>query len=80
MKTEFIFPNQPQVETVQPHLVYVKKELSWEYKHLSRQLAEEALLSEAQLNVLGAEGWELGGVFADTTTAHYYFKRMIEKK
>jgi hypothetical protein len=79
MKTEFIFPNQPLVETVRPPMVYVKKELAWEYKHLSRQLAEEALLSEAQLNVLGGEGWELAGVFADSTTAHYYFKRMREK-
>jgi len=80
MKTEFIFPNRPQVETVRPPMVYVKEKLGWEYKHLTRQLNEEALLSEPQLNVLGGEGWELAGVFADSTTAHYYFKRVREKK
>ena len=79
MKTEFIFPNQPLVETVRPPMVYVKEKVRWEYKHLTRKLKEELLLSEAQLNVLGGEGWELAGVFADSVTAHYYFKRVREK-
>ena len=80
MKTEFIFPDQPKFETVRPSMVYVKEKLGWGYKHLTRQLNEEAVLNEAQLNVLGAEGWELAGVFADSTTAHYYFKRVQQKK
>ena len=34
-----------------------------------------SLLSEEQLNELGAQGWELAGMTYDGSNTHYYFKR-----
>jgi hypothetical protein len=34
----------------------------WTYRHVQRPLTELGQLSDAELNVLGAEGWELTGV------------------
>lgn len=58
---------------IQPPVVYV--EPTWEYKHLVRDLAKAPAPDEAELNALGAEGWELAGTFARRTEAHFYFKR-----
>ena len=79
MKTKLIFPDQPAVENVHTPIVYTKEELAWEYKHLTRKLNDEALLSEAQLNVLGGEGWELAGIFEAGSSVHFYFKRVLRK-
>jgi hypothetical protein len=49
--------------------------LAWSYRHVQRPLAEVARFSEAELDVLGAEGWELAGVTAAGDTAHFFFKR-----
>jgi hypothetical protein len=40
-----------------------------------RELGSEGLLTEAELNVLGADGWELAGVTNESQRAHFYFKR-----
>jgi hypothetical protein len=37
--------------------------------------AEEGLLSEAELNAMGAEHWELTGVAGVGSDVHFYFKR-----
>ncbi len=58
---------------VQAPVVYV--EPTWEYKHLVRDLANEAAPDEAELNALGADGWELAAAFARGNEAHFYFKR-----
>ena len=49
----------------------------WEYKHIVRKLDEEAELNEKEMNVLGADGWELAGVFTDSTSVYFYFKRLV---
>jgi hypothetical protein len=40
-----------------------------------RDLGSEGLPTEADLNALGAEGWELAGVTNENQRAHFYFKR-----
>ncbi len=68
-------PEQVPNVRVQPPMVFVREEARWEYKHLARNLAEEPAPTEADLNALGAEGWELAGVFSDSLRVHCYFKR-----
>ena len=68
-----------QSEPVRPRMVYVKKSLKWEYKQIVRHLESEQPLDEAELNVLGEEGWELSGITQQPPLAYFYFKRLIEK-
>ena len=65
-------PGLPEVH-VNPPLVYV--EATFEYKQLSRELANGPI-TEGELNELGREGWELVSVLSDGHTAHFYFKRL----
>jgi hypothetical protein len=46
----------------------------WEYKTIERK-GGEGLPSEAELNVLGAEHWELTGVASAGERVTFYFKR-----
>jgi hypothetical protein len=46
----------------------------WEYKTIVRKAGEE-LLSEADLNALGAEHWELAGVASAGAQVTFYLKR-----
>jgi hypothetical protein len=62
-------PPVPDVR-VQPPLVYIQP--VWEYKHLVADTA----LEDAELNALGAEGWELVGVVPAPSATHLYFKRL----
>ncbi len=68
-------PQRPAGVPVQAPVVYV--EPTWEYKHLARDLTKEAAPGEAELNALGAKGWELVGGFAYASEAHFYFKRQM---
>ena len=45
----------------------------WEYREVIREAPD--LVSEAELNALGAEGWELTGVAPAGRYVHYYLKR-----
>jgi hypothetical protein len=65
-------PPVPPVHTELP-LVYVQP--VWEYRHIVRRLPEQPALDEAELNTLGAEGWELVGVLSEPSALHFYFKR-----
>ena len=67
-------PNWPmrQEARIDPPLVPV--EPRWEYKELVRK-ADAGLLSEAELNELGAESWELMGIAPAGEEVHFYFKR-----
>jgi hypothetical protein len=47
----------------------------WTYRHVQRPLTELGQLSDAELNVLGAEGWELTGVILESGVVHFFFKR-----
>jgi len=48
---------------------------TWSYRHVQRPLAELGVLSESELNDLGAEGWELTGVVVEGATVHFFYKR-----
>jgi hypothetical protein len=61
---------------VQPPMVYV--EPAWEYKQVTRRPAHQELPSEAELNALGRDGWELTGVVSDGSAVHLYFKRQAQ--
>jgi hypothetical protein len=57
---------EPPVVLVQPR---------WEHKHLVRLPAEEPAAEEAELNRLGAAGWELVNALFDGRMVHLYLKR-----
>jgi hypothetical protein len=66
-------PSEPRVGRVEPPWVPIQP--TWEYKELTRNLESEALLTEAELNELGAQHWELTGVLREDPRVHFYFKR-----
>jgi hypothetical protein len=66
-------PHGPAGHRVEPP--WVSMEPSWEYKLLTRDLRTDELPSEAELNALGGEHWELTGVLPEGDRAHFYFKR-----
>lgn len=73
-------PREPQgQEPVRPPMIFIKKQLAWEYKQVVRNLDSERLLEEAELNQLGDEGWEMSGIAQQPPLTYYYFKRQIEK-
>ena len=78
MKTVTEFPHaprppEPRGTHVEPPWVPV--ESRWEYKDLVRETVASDLPSEAELNVLGSEGWELTGTVREDQRVHFYFKR-----
>jgi hypothetical protein len=78
MNSALNFPNQAQAEFIRPPIVYVKEKPVWEYKQLVRNLAQEKTPTEDELNALGADGWELVGIFTATPFVYFYFKRLAE--
>jgi hypothetical protein len=54
---------------------WVPVEPIWEYKELARDLETEGLPGEAELNLMGAEHWELVGVVREEERVRFYFKR-----
>jgi hypothetical protein len=69
-----IRPGWPPTRTgeIAPPLVPV--ELRWEYKVVVREVSS-GLPSEAELNTLGIEHWELTGIVPAGLVVHFYFKR-----
>jgi len=65
-------PQMPNVH-VQPPLVFVQPE--WSYREVARNLDDTGAMTEADLNALGAEGWELAGILQDGRQVRYYLKR-----
>jgi len=63
-------PSAPEAR-LEPPLVSV--EPRWEYREIVRE--SSGLLSEAELNVLGEEHWELAGIATAGSEVHFYFKR-----
>jgi len=78
MNTILKIPERPPEPSrrapVYPPVVYV--EPTWEYKCLLRSLPDEEEPDEAELNRLGADGWELVGVTTARSTQRFYFKRL----
>lgn len=69
----------PQPSTggrLEPPMVYVPP--AWEYMELVREVVAGQLPATAELNALGAAGWELAGVVQASDAAHFYFKRLVE--
>jgi hypothetical protein len=66
-------PGQPSSGRVNPP--FVPFEPCWEYTELVRDRKTEGLPSEAELNALGDEHWELAGIVDDGERVHFYFKR-----
>lgn len=79
MQRSLIPPRDPQQEPVRPPMIYIEKQLKWEYKQIIRNLEKETPLNEAELNQLGEDGWELSGVAQQPPLAYFYFKRLMDK-
>lgn len=71
---EFALPADPSLHTP---IVYVREQMTWEYRRIERDsAADDALLSEEDLNALGADGWEMIGAVTFGAKAYFYFKRL----
>lgn len=79
MNRMLVPPRDPGNAPIRPPMVYVEKELKWEYKQIVRDLETEQPLDEAELNALGEEGWEMTGIAQQPPRTYYYFKRQTEK-
>ena len=66
---------KPEARGFRPPMVYVYEDIAWEYKRLRRDLVQEELPIEEEMNALGAEGWELVGVVSHSNSVQFYFKR-----
>jgi hypothetical protein len=75
MKSDAKIPRRAPSGFIQPPIVDVQEQLRWEYKQLVRNVAEAHAPTEEELNTLGAEGWELAGIFTDSPIVYMYFKR-----
>ena len=58
-------------------MVSVREDDRWEYRRVLRNLRTEEAPTEAELNALGADGWELSGLFSDSPFLYLYFKRLL---
>jgi hypothetical protein len=67
------WPLTPEVRIDPP---YVAVDVRWEYQEVIREIAD-GIMSEAELNTLGAQRWELVGVVSAGTRVHFYFKREL---
>lgn len=56
--------------------VHLKDEVIWQYRLVTRNLAKQDAPSEDELNALGADGWEMAGLFSDSPLLYLYFKRL----
>jgi hypothetical protein len=72
-----ILPDPAQSGGVHTPMIYVKKQAKWEYKRLERNLAKESAPTEEELTALGADGWELAGMFTDSPFVYLFFKRLV---
>jgi hypothetical protein len=80
MLRTLIPPREPQQnEPIRPPMIYIERQLKWEYKQIVRNLKKEKPLDETELNALGDDGWELTGIAQQPPVTYFYFKRQIEK-
>lgn len=68
-------PGRPHPGSARVEPPWVPFEPRWEYRELVRDLESEGLLSEAELNDLGSQHWELAGITRVGERVHFYFKR-----
>lgn len=80
MQHALIPPREPeQRDPIHPPMIYIEKQLKWEYKQIVRNLESEKPLDEKELNALGEDGWEMTGIAQQPPLGYFYFKRQIEK-
>ncbi len=68
----------PPREPIRPPMVYVERQLKWEYKQIVRNLESGKTLDEAEMNAFGVDGWEMTGIAQYPPMTYYYFKRPTE--
>jgi hypothetical protein len=69
-------PNiSPETAVPVPVYVYRRERVAWQYKRIVRNLAKEEPLTEAELNELGSEQWELCGMVSDAPLVYFYLRR-----
>ena len=78
MNRTLIPPHDPK-QSIRPPMIYIEKQVKWEYKQIVRNLKKEGPIDEAELNALGEQGWEMSGVAQQPPLAYFYFKRLIEQ-
>jgi hypothetical protein len=66
---------QPQRPPVPPPAVFVYEKQAWQYKVIGRS-ANDAPLTDEELNALGRDGWELVGVAPADKSVQFFFKRL----
>lgn len=71
------FTNPAEGSSFRAPMIYVREETRWEHRTLVRNLEKDQPPSEAELNALGKEGWELAGVFKDSPFVYFYFIRSV---
>jgi hypothetical protein len=69
-------PQPPQQPHIQPPTVFVYERQQWEYRVVTKSVANESSVSEDELNALGKDGWELVGVVPATSDVRFVFKRV----
>ena len=69
-------PMQPPANVPAPSpMIYISQGPAWEYKQIVRDLSAEKLPTDAELNALGRDGWELVTVISRESGVYFYFKR-----
>lgn len=69
------FPDPGSTEEPPIPVVYTNSVQAWEYKLFIRDLETDNAPDEDELNPLGAQGWELVGMFLHTGMLYFYFRR-----
>ena len=75
MINEIFPPPDADPGAVQPPMMYVQGQATWEYKRIDRPLEPDQLLDEEELNALGARGWELVTSVTTGTGVSFYLRR-----
>ena len=70
------FPDQAIGPASAPPIVYVTEKTVWEYKQVVRNLSQNDIPTESELNEWGKDGWELVTVLNKGGLLYLYFKRV----
>ena len=76
MSLQKLLPGDPDAHGAHSPMVYVQRQVSWQYKHLLIDLQQDSIPQEKFLNELGMDGWELICMVTHEGSLHVYFKRL----
>jgi hypothetical protein len=71
------FLPEPVQSPLRVPTVSVHDDPRWEHRRIVRNLRKEDPPTESELDALGADGWELTGLFSDAPFLYLYLKRPI---